>query len=409
MNGPFFSERGIVPLFFSLLFPRYSVTRRSLTHWARRIRRNPRTGPGTRCDTGQNGQTKRVPWALGVFSTITAQPALHNRYITCGWGMTTFSLRAGLAAGRRRLETRAARRRDAPRVVRVTLIAPLSIPRRAGNMYCVSPLCNFVPQKKSLRLAPLNKQTNRRLPLARLRAQSGKAPRRLRMVALHAAFPAAVGMIHRIHRDAANRGPASMPARAARLAVGDVFMVQIAELADGSHALERKLPRFPGRQLDESNIALLAEQLRRAAGGTHELAALAGRHLEIVNHGAGRNIADRQRVAREDVGGLAVLHGHADFESHGMQDVTLLAIGIMQKGDARRAVRVVFDGGDLRRDAGFFAAEINAAVIFLVAAAAMPGRDFAEGFAPAGALFRLDERLLRLLLGDLALIEHGQE
>src|SRR5487761_1180324 len=239
MNGPFFSERGIVPLFFSLLFPRYSVTRRSLTHWARRIRRNPRTGPGTRCDTGQNGQTKRVPWALGVFSTITAQPALHNLYITCGCGMMTFSLRAGFTTDRTRLETRAARRRDAPRVVRVTLIAPLSIPRRVGNMYFISPC-----QQKSFRLPPLNNQSIRRLPLARFRAQSRKAPRRLRMVALHAAFTAAVRVIHRIHRDAANRWPASMPARAARLAVGDIFMVQIAELPDRGHALERKLPRL---------------------------------------------------------------------------------------------------------------------------------------------------------------------
>src|SRR5579872_2326399 len=118
------------------LFPYYSPTRRSFTHCARRIRRKPRTGPGTRCDTGQNGQTKRVPCAFGVFSTITAQPGLQIRYITCGWGMTTFSFRAGFAAGRTRLEARAVRR-EVLRVVRVALIVPLSITRRVGIIYSV--------------------------------------------------------------------------------------------------------------------------------------------------------------------------------------------------------------------------------------------------------------------------------
>src|SRR6185437_10564104 len=59
---------------------------------------------------------------------------LQIRYITCGCGITTFSFRAGFAAGRTRLEARAARR-EVLRVVRVTLIVPLSITRRAGIIY----------------------------------------------------------------------------------------------------------------------------------------------------------------------------------------------------------------------------------------------------------------------------------
>src|SRR5580700_12113723 len=51
MNGPFLSERGM----FLLYLDSYSSTLRSLTHCARRILRKPRTGPGTRCDTGQKG------------------------------------------------------------------------------------------------------------------------------------------------------------------------------------------------------------------------------------------------------------------------------------------------------------------------------------------------------------------
>src|SRR5665213_1967592 len=85
MNGPFFSERPIVsPYALTLMllsrffFADYSSTLRHLIHCARRNLRKPRTGPGTRCDTGQNGHTNRVPCAFGVFSTVTAQPGLHS-------------------------------------------------------------------------------------------------------------------------------------------------------------------------------------------------------------------------------------------------------------------------------------------------------------------------------------------
>src|SRR5271168_2764459 len=88
-NGPFFSERASIP---------YSSTRRKRPHCARRIFLKPLTGPGTRCDFGQNGHTNRVPCAFGMRSTITAQPGLHSLYRTgSGGGTTTFPAgRSGL-------------------------------------------------------------------------------------------------------------------------------------------------------------------------------------------------------------------------------------------------------------------------------------------------------------------------
>jgi hypothetical protein len=77
----------------------YSSTRRKRLHCARRIFLNPRTGPGTRCDFGQNGQTNRVPCAFGMRSTITPQPGLHSLYSTGSGGATTgLAARTGLAA-----------------------------------------------------------------------------------------------------------------------------------------------------------------------------------------------------------------------------------------------------------------------------------------------------------------------
>jgi len=73
-------------LSFPLESCRYSPTLRNFSHCGRRILRNPRTGPGTRCDTGQKGQTNRVPCAFGARSTITPQPDLHSRYRIGGSG-----------------------------------------------------------------------------------------------------------------------------------------------------------------------------------------------------------------------------------------------------------------------------------------------------------------------------------
>src|SRR5580700_5167262 len=136
MNGPFFSERAIVSPYASVfLLPTsrfYSSTRRHLTHCARRNFRNPRTGPGTRCDTGQNGHTKRVPCAFGVFSTVTAHPGLHRRYSTCTGttganrltGFTAFATGRAARAGLRVRATLRAAGRD--RLVRDALIMVVS-------------------------------------------------------------------------------------------------------------------------------------------------------------------------------------------------------------------------------------------------------------------------------------------
>src|SRR6185437_14492684 len=97
---------------------------------------------------------------------------------------------------------------------------------------------------KSLWLPPLDNQPVGRLALARLRAQSRKTPRRLRVVALDAAFTAAVWVINRIHRHATVSRPTPVPARAPRFAVRHILVIQITELADRRHAVQRKFPRF---------------------------------------------------------------------------------------------------------------------------------------------------------------------
>ena len=142
-NGPLRSERAM--RFDSPRTSRgYSSTLRSLDHCGRRILRNPRTGPGTRCDTGQKGQTNRVPCAFGARSTITLQPGLHNRYNIGGCGAATArptrTAALGFAAGRAGFTGRTRRavlrtrgvRRELRRALRVAAIFHPPYPPRPG-------------------------------------------------------------------------------------------------------------------------------------------------------------------------------------------------------------------------------------------------------------------------------------
>src|SRR6202166_637403 len=219
-NGPFFSERAIVRP--------YSSPLRKRLHCARRIFLNPRTGPGTRCDFGQNGHTKRVPCALGMRSTITDQPGLHSLYSTgSGGATTTFTGRAGLAFTAARFAdarfTGRLVRRLAARPVRVVLVArmvfTLTGPPSSGSLVMLPSL-----------LPSLHDLSVRTLVPARLLAQRRESPGRLRVIALDLAFSSTVRMIHRVHGHAAHRGLNPVPPRAAGLSERFIFMVQVANL-----------------------------------------------------------------------------------------------------------------------------------------------------------------------------------
>src|SRR2546430_16468280 len=71
------------------------------------------------------------------------------------------------------------------------------------------------------------------LVVPRLVALGRLAPGRLRVVALRAPLAAAVRMVDRVHRHAAHLGAPSEPPAAAGLAVGDVLVLEVADLPDG--------------------------------------------------------------------------------------------------------------------------------------------------------------------------------
>jgi hypothetical protein len=87
-----------------------------------------------------------------------------------------------------------------------------------------------------------------------------------------------------------------------------------------------------------------------------------------VNLGTGRDVAQRQGVPDANRRFRPSHHGVTNTNAHRSQHVALLAVYIVQEGDARRAVWIVFNGRNLGRHADLVALEVDDPVEALVAA-----------------------------------------
>src|SRR5262249_50795275 len=144
------------------------------------------------------------------------------------------------------------------------------------------------------------------------------------------------------------------------------------------------------------------------AGAAAELPAAARLQLDVVDLHPRRHAAQRHAVADARLRVLAAHQPVAGLEPLGGQDVALLAVLVLQQGDAGRAVGVVLDGDDRGPDVVLAALEVDDAVHPLVAAAAEARGDDALVVAPALLGLGLQQGLLRLALavGDLGEVTH---
>ena len=99
----------------------------------------------------------------------------------------------------------------------------------------------------------------------------------------------------------------------------------------------------------------------------------------------------------------------ADGKAHRRQDVALLAVDVVEQGDAGVAVRVVLDGGDLGGHAVLGAPEVDDAVAPLVATTTVTRGDATVGVAARRALLLVEQLLLRLRLRDGVEVGDGLE
>ena len=187
----------------------------------------------------------------------------------------------------------------------------------------------------------------------------------------------------------------------ARLAQFYVAVVHVAHSADRRHAILQHAPHFPRRKLQQRIAALAGNQTDFGARRARHLPALAGPQLYVVDQRPQRYLAQRKRVAYQDVGIFARHDLRSDLEADRLQNVALLAVGVVQQRYVRRAVRIVFDRRDRRRDIVLLPLEIDLAVFLLGASAAKTDADAALAVPAALAAFPLDQRFLGSVGRDL--------
>src|ERR1043166_9880475 len=99
------------------------------------------------------------------------------------------------------------------------------------------------------------------LVLARLVTAGRLAPGRHRIAAAGSlAFTTAVRMVHRIHRHPAPVRANPFPTRSTRFTKRNVFVLDVADLADGRATLNRNAPHFPRRHTQLSVRAFRSEE-----------------------------------------------------------------------------------------------------------------------------------------------------
>ncbi len=146
-------------------------------------------------------------------------------------------------------------------------------------------------------------------------------------------FTTAMRMRIRIHRRTAHRRSPSEPAPATRLAHLEVAVIGVAHLANGRQAGHQDPTHLAAGQAQLSVVAFLRQHLSASPRGAGHLAAAAGLQLDVVHHGAERNVAQGQCIADPNLGFGARHDLVADLEANRRQDVALLAVCIGQQGN----------------------------------------------------------------------------
>src|SRR3990172_3241864 len=143
-------------------------------------------------------------------------------------------------------------------------------------------------------------------------------------------FTATMGMIARGHGGATNGWTNASMSIAACLAKFDVTVIEIANLADGRKTGLAHQSYFTGGHADLGKITFLGKQLGRSTSGTHQLASAPIADFNIMDQSTHRDIRNRERVPRSDLGSRASHNRVVDLEIHRCDNITLLTVCVMQ-------------------------------------------------------------------------------
>jgi hypothetical protein len=131
---------------------------------------------------------------------------------------------------------------------------------------------------------------------------------------------------------------------------------------------------------------------------SRQLRAFAGLHLDAMHHRAERDVSKRKGVAFLDGRSLTGDNFISGLDVPRRDYVTALAILVKQQGDVGRAVRVVLEPLDDRRDSVLVPLEIDNAVVLTMTTTLMAGCDAASVVPTTALALLLEKRPVRLTL-----------
>ena len=226
------------------------------------------------------------------------------------------------------------------------------------------------------------------------------------------ALAATVGVVDRVHGDAADMRALAQPAAAAGLAERLLIVVTVAHRADGGAAGRMHEAEFARGHLELGLAILDRDQFKRRTRRAGNLGAATRDEFHRVHERGRRDELEREVVPHEKVVGRGLVGGDdhgADLEAFRGQDVALLTGRVGDQGEIRRAIRIILDGLHFRRQVEQVALEINDAVELLVPTAAVARGHAAIDVAATGLVLRLGEGAFRALLRQRGLLVQRRE
>src|SRR5688572_19761895 len=131
------------------------------------------------------------------------------------------------------------------------------------------------------------------------------------------------------HGRAANGRANAFVALATGFTEFDVAVIQISNLPHGRVASLTDQADLARGHAHLCKVAFLGEQLCSTTGGTYHLTTATFFDLDVVDHGTDRDIRDRKRVPRANLGARSGHNCIANLEIGRRHNVTLLTVSVV--------------------------------------------------------------------------------
>ena len=215
------------------------------------------------------------------------------------------------------------------------------------------------------------------------------------------ALAATVGMINRIHDDAANRRTDATPACSASFTKLAQVIFGVSDFADDRAAIRMNLAHFSAAQAHRRVLPLTRNQLRGCTCRSRQLRALTWPHLDTMHLRTNRNVPQWHAITDNNRHTFSRLYLTACLDTLRRNDIGTLAVSILKKRQVSAPIRVVLQSLHYRGDTVFLSLEIDDPVVLLVTTALVTYRDTPRVIAPTMTRLLLKQGLVGITLMEV--------